>query len=374
MIRRKSSSFMKKNNLGQKLLTLAFMLACMIFGAIGGFLLVLLADKYNFSFGKVMYLLSMIVVNYIIAIIIHESGHLITGLLSGYEFLSFRIGSFTLVKENGKLKRKRFNIIGTGGQCLMMPPDSDKPENVPFIFYFLGGGLFNLLTAIIFIPAGIAVSTFYISTPILILGIVSLFQCLMNLIPLNFQLPNDGYNILLFNRKEDERILFYQQLRINGLMHQGYAPSEMPEKLFEFNNNQGLGYLLKAALYIDKKEFESAQDLIMKSLESETLLGIYEYEAKSELLFCMIMNNTSEKEIDTLFDATLKKYILLSSKTQIAKRRIMYTYYFLYEKDSNSAQREYEAAMNMKKTYPNIGELKSELSLIEYVRNLKSNL
>ncbi len=37
-------------------------------------------------------------------IIIHEAGHLVCGLASGYRFVSFRILSFTLIREDGKLK------------------------------------------------------------------------------------------------------------------------------------------------------------------------------------------------------------------------------------------------------------------------------
>ena len=43
-------------------------------------------------------------------IIIHELGHLIFGLLSGYKFSSFRIGNIMLVKTGGKLKFKKLTI------------------------------------------------------------------------------------------------------------------------------------------------------------------------------------------------------------------------------------------------------------------------
>ena len=37
------------------------------------------------------------------SVIIHESGHLVMGLRSGYDFVSFRIGSFVWIKQDGKL-------------------------------------------------------------------------------------------------------------------------------------------------------------------------------------------------------------------------------------------------------------------------------
>lgn len=61
-------------------------------------------------------------------IILHEAGHLVGGLLQGYKFVSFRILSFTLVRHEGKLRWKRFSIAGTGGQCLLLPPNLPLSE------------------------------------------------------------------------------------------------------------------------------------------------------------------------------------------------------------------------------------------------------
>jgi len=69
-------------------------------------------------------------VAFILQIVLHEGGHLLFGLLSGYRFVSFRIFNWTLIRQEGKFRLKRFGIAGTGGQCLMLPPD--KPlEEIP---------------------------------------------------------------------------------------------------------------------------------------------------------------------------------------------------------------------------------------------------
>ena len=46
----------------------------------------------------------LMVVSYILAIIIHEFGHLCMGALSGYSFVSFRIGPIGVVKESGHVR------------------------------------------------------------------------------------------------------------------------------------------------------------------------------------------------------------------------------------------------------------------------------
>lgn len=81
-------------------------------------------------------------------VILHEGGHLVFGLATGYRFVSFRIFNLTFIRKDNKLCIKRFSIAGTGGQCLLVPPE--KPlERVPTILYNLGGVLTNLLTSII---------------------------------------------------------------------------------------------------------------------------------------------------------------------------------------------------------------------------------
>ena len=81
-------------------------------------------------------------------IVLHEAGHLVCGLLSGYRFVSFRIMSITLIKDGeGKLRFKRFKLAGTGGQCLMTPPANVAPEHLPTALYNAGGVLSNLLWA-----------------------------------------------------------------------------------------------------------------------------------------------------------------------------------------------------------------------------------
>src|SRR5699024_5270507 len=59
------------------------------------------------------------IISFLGHIIIHELGHLIFGLATGYSFVSFRVGSITIIREDGKFKNKKYSIPGTGGQCLM---------------------------------------------------------------------------------------------------------------------------------------------------------------------------------------------------------------------------------------------------------------
>ena len=61
---------------------------------------------------------------------------------------SFRVGSYMLVEQDGRLHLKRLSIQGTGGQCLMGPPDL-VDGRIPYRLYNLGGALANTLVALV---------------------------------------------------------------------------------------------------------------------------------------------------------------------------------------------------------------------------------
>ena len=49
-------------------------------------------------FGYFIFLIAVVLVSFCVLVIIHESGHMIFGLLTGYRFLSFRVFSFAIHK------------------------------------------------------------------------------------------------------------------------------------------------------------------------------------------------------------------------------------------------------------------------------------
>ena len=93
--------------------------------------------------------LALAALAYFLQVTVHEGGHLVCGLLTGYRPLSFRIGRVLLVKLDGRWRVRSLHIPGTGGQCLMSPPPQEHP---PYRLYHLGGGLANLLLALPALP------------------------------------------------------------------------------------------------------------------------------------------------------------------------------------------------------------------------------
>ena len=312
-------------------------------------------------------------VSFLLTVIIHETGHLVCGLITGYKYLLFRVGSLSLIKRNNKFEFKKFSIQGTGGQCILMPPDSNDPKKVPCFLYHLGGGLFNSITALIAFPIAFATHSNILRPFFLILGMLSLFQALMNLIPRKGQIPNDGYNILMMLRKPAERVAMYKALKVNGLLFNGSTPSQIPPELYELGAEgfyNVVETILKGTERIDSLDFESAEKLFSESADNNTI-KYYQLEGRSELMFCKIMNGAPAEEIDKIYDTELANFITAAGKTLISKRRQMYAYQLLYKHDEEAAEKEYQAAMKLKDTYPIKGEVTAELKLIDFIKSRK---
>lgn len=139
-----------------------------------------------------------------VQLIVHEAGHLVFGLRSGYKFLSFRIGNVMFMKENGKMKVKLFSLAGTGGQCLMSPPSMVKGK-FPVQLYNYGGVLANLIVAAVaVIVLVLGFSYVWVAIPALAIALFGFVDAIINGIPIRTSvICNDGYNaVTLKNNKK----------------------------------------------------------------------------------------------------------------------------------------------------------------------------
>ena len=96
----------------------------------------------------IIWMLIAVVIAFFLNIVIHEGGHLVAGLMTGYRFVSFRFLNWTLIRQGGRLHWRNFELAGTGGQCLMAPPD--KPlEQIDTRWYNAGGVLANIIVVLL---------------------------------------------------------------------------------------------------------------------------------------------------------------------------------------------------------------------------------
>ncbi len=313
-----------------------------------------------------------ILIAYFIQAVIHEGGHLIFGLLTGYEFVSFRIGSVMFIKERGKLRVKLYNIVGTGGQCLMMPPHWN--EKIPFRLYNLGGCITNFVSALVFLFIFINLDSGLMKILFGMLSAVGFGNVLLNGIPLQVGgISNDGRNALILGKNEVSLRAFWLQLYVNGLMAEGERIRNMPLDWFFLPEGEGLNDpiictvgVMRYNYFYDIHDFSAAEETAEYMLKAPGLLGVHRNELLCELLFLRILRGAESSEIDSLNTPALDKYIR-STANYVSRRRLVYAYQLLYRRNITLAKKCRELFDKTVKSYPFSGEIENELEVMDII-------
>lgn len=298
---------------------------------------------------------------YYLHIIIHEGGHLIGGLCTGWKFLSFRVGNLTLVNREGELKWKKHTVMGTGGQCLMIPPKCGY-EECPFFLYLFGGGAINILTGSIAFVIGMFAGDVgqVICNMFAIMGFTT---GLTNLFPAKLGgIANDGYQIFfeLPGGKEAKKYI-YCLLMANAVLTQADSTKALPENVRniimelddnDLNNISAVNLLFfKATILQEEERYEEAREIFQKIIDMPDVLQLFKNEANCELLYYEIMGEWNEEKIEAIFDKKLQDYIKLTAMYP-SRKRLMYAYHLIYKGDEAEAEKEYQALLKVAETHP----------------------
>ena len=306
---------------------------------------------------------------------LHEAGHLICGLASGYRFVSFRIFNFTWIRKDGKWVLKRFSVAGTGGQCLLAPPDRPE-EEIPVCGYNMGGVMMNILTA--FVALGFLLwmedLPFMLSVFLVFWVIIGLFLGVTNGVPMKLGgIGNDAYTLRLLRHNPATKHALILQLRINALIQEGMRPKDMPEEWFK-QDAATIDYkdilqatigLMNVSRLLDREEWEDAYRLLedVKSHSSE-LIGILQQETDAELLFTALVTGRMERAGELATDKLLR-YIHLYSRVSSSKQRQLFALALYQEHDREKAETIYRSVVNIREKYLMQGEVNMDIALME---------
>ena len=310
-------------------------------------------------------------------LILHEAGHLIFGLLSGYKFVSFRIGSLLFYKEDGRLKTKRYSLAGTGGQCLMSPPDFNG-GNYPYALYNMVGVIVNLILAAIFGAIYFAFKPSaifgYFCLSMMVLGIA---MAMTNGIPLKTNMvTNDGYNALHLNQDMDALKSFWVTLKVNEKQMEGMQLSAMDPDWLTLSEGADLKNAMvtpllgmRENLLMEQRDFDGAKALIDKLLSRECALnGLQENLLKLDGLYIHILKNGAAADLSLLEDKGMMSF-MQAMKNYPAILRTKYAAAKV-KGDEEGARSIKEKFERMAKSYPYSGEIETERRLMEEVEKL----
>jgi len=312
----------------------------------------------------------------ILQVIIHEAGHLICGLAQGYRFISFRVGSFIWIREEGRLKMKRFSLAGMAGQCLLEPPKLPIDE-LPYVWYLLGGliaeGGVSLLSFVLYLHfRDIA----YVSTFLLIFTGIGIVLIFINGIPLK-SLQNDAYFLLQLRRDKRSIYAFCKQMEMMEQMTRGVRIKDMPDKWFQTpieEMQNSLMATLGASAYerlIDTLQFDEAECLAEQLLALDSLADMHRNAIAINRIYCELIGENQRDVVDMLRNEKYQKIAKIMSKYP-AILRTEYAYALLFENDAKKARKIMKKFEKVAQTYPYAGEIEGERERIDIV-NRRSN-
>lgn len=245
-----------------------------------------------------------VILEYFIFTAAHEAGHLVFGLISGYGFCSYRIGSLMWIKLPDGIKLRRMSIAGTGGQCLMTPPEA-KDGKIPVFLYNFGGVLVNLIVAVLLFVLYVLTRSMPILPYVFIMGAeFSIIMAIFNGIPIKIGgIANDGMNALSLRKDINANDAFRKQLLINGEQTRGIRLSDMPVEWFRMPENTDMKNPICASIpvfycnrLIDSENFDEAERSILNLINGDNgLIGMYRSMLISDLIYCLLLKGENDR-------------------------------------------------------------------------------
>lgn len=361
----------------KKIQQIVIILASLVMGVAIGISIMTFLISYlgeDFSFGEYMlYLCGFLLLFYavyFVHIIAHEAGHLIFGLLTGYKFCSFRIGSTIIVKEDGKYKLKNYSLAGTGGQCLMAPPEM-REGKVPYALYNLGGVIVNLIIGVVCLALYLVLPEVpFLSVALIMSACLGFFTAATNGIPMKLGLVNnDGYNALSSGNDADALRSFYCQLKVNEYITKGVRLRDVPAELFAVRDGADMSNPMNNTMRVfacnrlmDEHRFAEARAETESLLGNENVLGVHKNMLVCDIVFCKLLAGEIESA-EKMLDKGQKRFMAAMAKNP-SVIRTWYAYALLCEKDAAKAEKHKADFEKTAASYPYKGEQESERELM----------
>lgn len=330
---------------------------------------------------KMMWAIALAFVSFLLALfvntVLHEAGHMIGGLATGYRFMSFRIFTSSLVKTEKGYQWKKFNIPGTLGQCLMIPPTDTECEKIPYFWYNVSGVLANLvilvLTGLPLLLCDLPTVPFSIC---LMMTIVAAWMFVFNTIPMTpGGMPNDGKNILTLWQYPEQRTLFSNMLNAAAAQNDGMRLTEAPKEWFESSPlNDEWTVMELAARNLSMGQLIDQLDFGQAILVGEEIMAIgnnlpiiYRMETASDLIYLYLAQEGPCERVTELFDKRTRRYIEGSAKYSAMKRVTLFAIELIVKERRDEAMKHYDAVKDHIDSFAAPGEARTALAVMDNI-------
>ena len=314
-------------------------------------------------------------------IVVHEAGHLVFGLLTGYRFSLFRIGSLTFLRDpvSGNIRVKRMQLAGTGGQCLLVPPQPVDGK-IPFALYHLGGSLMNLIASAVFFALYQICRPIPTLSLIMLVGvIVGIAFAIMNGIPMRLgAIDNDGYNLYAQTKSQAAMEAMRIQLLIAEASARGVRLRDMPGEWFVIPDGASLENSMVAVISVfacnrlmDEGKYDEAEEAIRSLCAAKTgMVGVHRSLLICDRLTCLLLRGDTAAAEQCLTKQLLS--FMKAMKNNPTILRCQYAVARLLKQDDGEAQAVMKRFELCAKTHPFVSDIESEREILAAIDAAKT--
>lgn len=249
--------------------------------------------------------------------VIHEMGHLLFGLFSGYHFVALRIRGRIWEKRKGRLSTRRTETIQRGVWCLMGPPESVDGK-VQYRLYLLGGIICNLLVGVAFFVACLLVNyVLVLSMFTTAFAFMGFAKALISAVPLRFDTyDSDGYIAAGLENNPEALRAFWIQMKVNEQKYNGVVLRDMPDEWFEMPSEESMknASIAKLAVLVvermmNEERFEEVDKWTEKLIAADNSLS----EQHRNILvcnriYCELIGECNKERIENMLTAEVLKF------------------------------------------------------------------
>lgn len=332
----------------------------------------------NFSLQDVAHIIWMLIavlIAFILNVVLHEAGHLVTGLLTGYRFVSFRFLNSTLIRRNGRLQWGNYELAGTGGQCLMAPPD--RPiDQIDTRWYNAGGVLANLLIVVI---SALLLWAFdlpaWLDELLVVMIILGLLIGVGNGIPLKMGgVATDGLNLLQLEKDIPGKQCFCNILEINARNQEGESYQDMPEHLFilpepiDWKNSMHVGaVLMTSTMMMALHQWEETYLLLTEALShKDEYMKLYQLEVECMMTVTCIASGRDD-EARQHYSEDVVKHVTIHAATQSDKQLVAMAVALALDGDRPKAETMFHQLEADRDKYIHQGDVAVSLDLMRWL-------
>lgn len=315
-------------------------------------------------------------------IILHEGGHLAGGLVQGYSLLSFRIGSIALIKTDNGFKIGKFRIAGTGGQCLMAPPEpyTRNTSNRSGISVYLAGGvIMNLAITMLSVSTVCLTQSSLMAATATGFALSGIYMLALNAIPFRpGGIPNDIYNLVQARKNRFAKDSLLSQLTIAAMLYKGCGIEEIEnaipdlpdEKKPDYNDFYTINIILqRAAIEEDRENYSKAKEMLNRiRFRSKKLPAVLLYEIRCELATIAIaegLRNGNFRQVSELLSGNTGKYAASTQRFMCDKRALLIAETFLVKREYGKAREMMARFEAEKDIYQYPGETEEQITFLK---------